>query len=308
MTDTVPTIDWSLAARRDVEQFMHDEFLGSLPSIPDRDALIRADRAIYLLHQTIAYEYARPVRDLRQRLMVMPRERHGDQQRLVHRFDVRAHGRKQIRRREDRFGNAVVHVSVPAVDEAIEFHTRAVLVRNRTSVHPSPWNGDTTTGTPLTRPDAEIREAARSLGPVRDAIETADAIADLVNSSFEYAHGATSVRTTAADAWKLRRGVCQDMAHVMIAMCSSLGIASRYVSGHLVGDGASHAWTEVFDPARNLAVAIDPTHRRRTDLRYITTATGRDYRDVAPTSGTYSGSGGQGTLRVNKVVRLVDVG
>ena len=94
MTDTVPTIDWSLAARRDVEQFMHDEFLGSLPSIPDRDALIRADRAIYLLHQTIAYEYARPVRDLRQRLMVMPRERHADQQRLVHRFDVRAHGRQ----------------------------------------------------------------------------------------------------------------------------------------------------------------------------------------------------------------------
>ena len=53
---------------------------------------------------------------------------------------------------------------------------------------------------------------------------------------------------------------------------------------------------------------IDPTHRRRTDLRYITTATGHDYRDVAPTSGTYSGSGGQGRLRVRKVVRLVDVG
>ena len=241
--------------------------------------------------------------------MVMPRERHADQQRLIHRFDVRAHGNKRIRRREDRFGNAVVHVSVPAVEEAIEFHTRAVLVRNRTSVHPAPWNGDTatSTSTPLTEPDAEIREAALSLGPIRDALDTADAIADLVNSSFEYAPGATSVRTTAADAWKLRRGVCQDMAHVMIAMCSSLGIASRYVSGHLVGDGASHAWTEVFDPTRNVAIAIDPTHRRRTDLRYITTATGRDYRDVAPTSGTYSGRG-QGKLTVNKVVRLVDVG
>jgi transglutaminase-like putative cysteine protease len=194
------------------------------------------------------------------------------------------------------------------VEEAIEFHTRAVLVRNRTSVNPPHWSRVTPTATPLTEPDAEIREAAHSLGPVRDVVDTADAIADLVNSSFEYAQGATSVRTTATDAWKLRRGVCQDMAHVMIAMCSSLGISSRYVSGHLVGDGASHAWTEVFDPTRDVTVAIDPTHRRRTDLRYITTATGRDYRDVAPTSGTYSGSGGQGRLRVRKVVRLVDVG
>ena len=307
MAHNPPTVDWSPAARRDVEQLMHDEFLESLPNVPDRDALVRADRAVYLLHQTIAYEYTRPVRDLRQRLMVMPRERHGDQHRLTHRFGVRAHG-KRIRRREDRFGNSVVHVSVPAVEEAIEFHTRAVLVRNRTSVNPPHWSRVSPTATPLTEPDAEIREAAHSLGPVRDVVDTADAIADLVNSSFEYAQGATSVRTTAADAWKLRRGVCQDMAHVMIAMCSSLGIASRYVSGHLVGDGASHAWTEVFDPTRDVTVAIDPTHRRRTDLRYITTATGRDYRDVAPTSGTYSGSGGQGRLRVRKVVRLVDVG
>ena len=74
-----PAIDWSLAARRDVEQFMHDEFHESLPSTPDRDALIGADRAAYVLHQTISYEYARPVRDLRQRLMVMPRDRHADQ-------------------------------------------------------------------------------------------------------------------------------------------------------------------------------------------------------------------------------------
>ena len=143
-------IDWSSAARRDVEQFMHDEFLESLPSVPDRDALIRADRAVYLLHQTIAYEYTRPVRDLRQRLMVMPRERHGDQHRMTHRFDVGAHG-KRIRRRQDRFGNSVVHVSVPAVEEAIEFHTRAVLVRNRTSVNPPHWSRVSPDGHPTHR-------------------------------------------------------------------------------------------------------------------------------------------------------------
>ena len=308
MTDTVPTIDWSLAARHDVEQFMHDEFLGSLPSIPDRDALIRADRAIYLLHQTIAYEYAapgaRPSPTIDGHASRTPRgstatrpplRRPGARQKAdpqAGRSLRQCRGPCQRARR--RRGDRIPHEGGPRPQPNIGSSV-AVEWRHHDGHAPHPARR----GDP---------EAARSLGPVRDAIETADAIADLVNSSFEYAHGATSVRTTAADAWKLRRGVCQDMAHVMIAMCSSLGIASRYVSGHLVGDGASHAWTEVFDPARNLAVAIDPTHRRRTDLRYITTATGRDYRDVAPTSGTYSGRGGQGTLRVNKVVRLVDVG
>jgi len=299
--------EWFSSERHDVEQLMHDEFLDSLPDNFDRSALIGADWATYVLQQTVAYEYASPVQDLRQRLMIMPRERHGDQHRVAHRFDVHTHGDTRVRRRPDRFGNPVVHVRVPDVDQAIEFHTRAVLVRDRASIHPSPWNATAPTVTSLTTPDAAIREAAHSLGPVSDVLETADAIAELVNTSIEYARGATTVRTTAAEAWQLRRGVCQDMAHVMIAMCSTLGICSRYVSGHLVGDGASHAWTEVFDPDRQVVVAIDPTHRRRTDLRYITTATGRDYSDVAPTRGTYTGRGSHGTLRVDKVVRLVEV-
>jgi len=298
----------SVARRHDVEQFMQDEFLESLTSSYDYDALIGADRGTYVLHQTIVYEYAAPVRDLRQRLMVVPQARHGDQQRVVHRFDVQACGSKRVRTRADRFGNSVVRVSVPVVEERIEFRTRAVLARDRKAIRRTPpWAATAPARTLLTAPDAAIHDAARSLGPVRDVLETADAISDLIRSSFEYAHGATSVRTTAAAAWQLRQGVCQDMAHVMIAMCASLGICARYVSGHLLGEGASHAWTEVFDPARQLVVAIDPTHRRRTDLRYITTATGRDYQDVAPTSGTYTGRGSGGTLRVDKAVRLIDL-
>jgi transglutaminase-like putative cysteine protease len=302
-----PANQGSLADRRDVEQFMHDEFFESLPSSYDRDDLVGAARATYVLHQTVAYEYAGPVSDLRQRLMVTPRARHGDQERIAHRFEVRSRGTKRVRRRSDRFGNSVLHVSVPNVGRSIEFRTRAVLVRDPKSAHTAPWSAAEPTCTPLTTPDDAISDAARALGPVRDVLETADAISDLVNSSFEYAKGATSVHTTAAEAWRLRRGVCQDMAHVSISMCASVGIASRYVSGHLVGDGASHAWIEVFDAQRQVVVAIDPTHRRRTDLRYLTTATGRDYGDVAPTRGTYTGRGSRGTLRVDKVVRLAEV-
>ena len=107
-----------------------------------------------------------------------------------------------------------------------------------------------------------------------------------------YRFDATTVRTTAGQAWQGRHGVCQDMAHVMIAMCRARGLAARYVSGHLVGEGASHAWVEVHDEATGRPLAYDPTHGRRTDLRYVTVAVGRDYRDVAPTAGHYrSGPG-----------------
>ena len=287
---------------------MRDELLESLPSAYDREALIGASRAAYVIHQTVGYEYTKPVSDLRQRLVILPRERHGDQQRLVHRFNVRAQGEARIRTRTDRFGNTIVNAGVPMVEHTIEFQTRALVIRTSTDGHPPPWNSAAPTQTRLTTADEAIRQAARSLGTSRDLLETADAICELIHSSFTYAHDVTSVHTTAAQAWQLRSGVCQDMAHVMIAMCASLGICARYVSGHLVGDGASHAWIEVLDPVRRVVVAIDPTHRRHTDLRYITTATGRDYRDVAPTSGTYTGHGSRGTLRISKVIRLAEVG
>ena len=94
---------------------------------------------------------------------------------------------------------------------------------------------------------------------------------------------------------------------MMIAMCASLGVAARYVSGHLVGDGASHAWVEVLDHRRTRSIAIDPTHNRNTDLRYVRTAVGRDYSDVAPTTGTFVSDACRGRLRVSKRMRLADI-
>ena len=93
---------------------------------------------------------------------------------------------------------------------------------------------------------------------------------------------------------------------MMIAMCRSQGIAARYVSGHLLGEGASHAWVEARDPRTGRTVAYDPTHARPTDLRYVTVAVGRDYRDVAPTAGSYLG-GPTGTLSVRKQVAITSV-
>src|SRR4029453_4111947 len=96
-------------------------------------------------------------------------------------------------------------------------------------------------------------------------------------------------------------GVCQDTAHIMIALCRATGLPARYVSGHLLGEGGTHAWVEVIvaDPAGVRALAFDPCHGRRAGSDYLTVATGRDYTDVGPPSGTYVGSA-RGTLTASK--------
>jgi transglutaminase-like putative cysteine protease len=85
----------------------------------------------------------------------------------------------------------------------------------------------------------------------------------------------------------------------MLALCRLCRLPARYISGHLVGEGGSHAWVEVLLPSAAgggalEAVAYDPTNDRRAGDTYLTVAVGRDYADVAPTYGTYRGSAGGG--------------
>jgi len=112
-----------------------------------------------------------------------------------------------------------------------------------------------------------------------------------VYGQMRYAHGLTGVKTSAAEAFALRQGVCQDYAHVMIAICRACDLPARYVSGHLLGEGGTHAWLEVLLPGERagtyVAHPLDPTHGTEPGLNYITIAVGRDYGDVAPTSGTF---------------------
>ena len=113
-----------------------------------------------------------------------------------------------------------------------------------------------------------------------------------MHDHFVYEWGVTNVETTAAEAWLAARGVCQDYAHCMTALCRLCGLPARYVSGHLLGDGGTHAWVEVMvQDASGIvrAVPFDPTHDRRVGPRYVTVAVGRDYADVPPTSGTFDG-------------------
>jgi transglutaminase-like putative cysteine protease len=255
------------------------------------------------VEQTIRYDYSKPVTNLRQRLVVVPPPRHGRQQRVDWSLDVRGARASNVRSGCDSFGNMRIEIAVPAVASWVEFHVRSTVGfrddRSAATVRPDERYRRPTR---LTSPDDGI---ARLLaGCDRDDPEL---ICARVHRSLTYEWGITDVGTTAAEALSATRGVCQDFAHVMVAACRSMGMPARYVSGHLLGEGGSHAWVEVLrdDPDHASgwrAEAWDPTHCRRTDDSYITVAVGRDYRDVAPMSGTFDGDA-RGSLSVRKNAR-----
>jgi len=128
---------------------------------------------------------------------------------------------------------------------------------------------------------------------------------------FKYTPGSTGVDTTALEATAQRRGVCQDYTHTALAFLRSCGIPVRYVSGYLyvgrgsslVGNAASHAWLEVFLPYHGW-LGLDPTNGVYVSETHISIAVGRDYKDIAPVTGTRHG-GGKGSLEVKvKVEKL----
>lgn len=145
-----------------------------------------------------------------------------------------------------------------------------------------------------------------------DMWQAAQAIMRHVHQEFAYTPNVTTVHTHARDVLRDKRGVCQDLAHVMIAMCRALGIPALYVSGylyngprdHLIGTQASHAWCEVFLPGIGWR-GLDPTNAQQVDERYIKLAVGADYADVPPVRGLYKGTT-ERRMEVEVHISLVD--
>ena len=255
----------------------------------------QVSKATYLISQTFRYEYPQPITQLHHRLMVIPPERFGDQRRLSHQLSIPLEG-VQSDSREDEFGNVVVDVVAPRVPCVIEFVAEVSVERHAgrpNRVGRSSHDRYLLEPTRLTQPDDRIRRASEEMAESAPwGLALADRINDWVYQSMTYQVGVTGVRTTAAEALALGFGVCQDYAHVMLATCREARLPARYVSGHLVGQGGTHAWVEVVLPigdgsGESIAWAFDPTHAGRGGLGHVTIAVGRDYSDVAPTSGTY---------------------
>jgi transglutaminase-like putative cysteine protease len=142
-----------------------------------------------------------------------------------------------------------------------------------------------------------LAAAARQRTADADPREAAAEIASWVSDRVAYVPGATQVQTSAQEAWDQGKGVCQDMAHLTVALLREVGLPARYVSGYLhpqpeaePGDevaGQSHAWVEYW---AGEWMACDPTNRAEVGERHVIVAVGRDYGDVPPLKGIYHGA------------------
>lgn len=130
-----------------------------------------------------------------------------------------------------------------------------------------------------------------------------DALTETISREFTYDRKVTNVYSEVDDVLALRAGVCQDFAHLFIAVARAMGVPARYVSGYIHDPSlkghrmASHAWAEAWLPARGW-VGFDATHPVRTTEHHVRLAVGRDYTDAAPTRGVYVGSA-TGTMAIS---------
>lgn len=139
-------------------------------------------------------------------------------------------------------------------------------------------------------------------------LQNASMLSEYVYNNFNYQKGITSVETKIEDVWKLKAGVCQDFAHVLLIFLRMFEIPSRYVSGYICpkdkemrGEGATHAWVEAYIPNYGW-LGLDPTNNCIVNDQHVRLATGRNFADCTPVKGTYKGSG-EHTLEVSVEIK-----
>lgn len=173
-----------------------------------------------------------------------------------------------------------------------------------------------TFGSPRIRTHTEFADYARiSFPPQRDILSAAKDLTQRVFQEFEFDKRATTVTTPVEEVFRHRKGVCQDFAHLQIALLRSLRLPARYVSGYLrtipppgkprlIGSDATHAWLSLYCGADLGWIDLDPTNNLLPSTDHITIAWGRDYSDVPPLRGVYIG-GGSHSLSVSVDVKLM---
>jgi transglutaminase-like putative cysteine protease len=266
-------------------------------------------RSVLQTVKTIEYQYEAPVREVTTQLRLFPRARRGSQRLLSRVCDVWPRP-DRTRRFIDDFGNEVWEFLHASVVDRLRFTlglttehawrcplTPAPPARLRASqgVRAATGLAAFLAPTALVNSSPEIERAARQLaGSAATAGELMEAVGHWVCEQMQFCPGVTTIETPASAALAGKRGVCQDFTHVMLAICRSLGLPARYVSGFIPGEGYMHAWAEVLVADSRTGTShwegFDPTHNRRPDAHYLAIAAGRDYADVSPVTGWFYGS------------------
>ena len=266
----------------------------TVPEFIDRKRVVWAQvkHAYHTLYQSFSYRYPGPIRDLSHELMVTPRAVYGGQE--LRRADMKVTPPLNISEHTDPFGNMVLSVKAEVLETGLEFCLLSTVKNSagKPPVHLSEKEvAPFREVTPLTAANPKMRGVAGELrATYTGTLAFAAKLNEWVYHAMRYGFGVTGTRTPAAAALTGGVGLCQDYAHIMVAMCRAVGVPARYVSGHMLGEGGSHAWAEVFVPEAGAfaAYGFDPTNRRRPGLDYVVVALGRDYSDVPPTAGSFN--------------------
>lgn len=249
---------------------------------------------LHIEHETL-YRYDRPVNHSVQSLRLTPRTEAG--QRVLN-WHLQTPGQKS--QQIDAHGNVMHLLTIDEPHVEIRIHVTGTVETEsvadaapskRGRLSPLVYLPETT----LTRADDELQLFVQQYGKRRLGRDDILALATAIREQVEYVPGSTDVSDTAARAFSLRRGVCQDHAHIMLACCRGLGVPARYVSGYLLTERddhiASHAWVDVWLHEPQRWFAVDVTNGVPGGPHHCRLAVGRDYLDACPVRGVRRGGG-----------------
>ena len=197
----------------------------------------------------------------------------------------------------DSFGNQLYAGSLLAPPRFFHYRVNGEIVRDDGERRQEAAASCLRYPTKLTSPSEEMRLYADELWQQElsclsgDSYGIASRLSEIIHREFAYVPGSTNVYTTAAEAFRQRSGVCQDYVHVFLALARLYGIPCRYVSGLPFGEGATHAWVEIWQ--NGLWYGLDPTRGCLADEGYIKLNVGRDFNDCPIERGVFRGQADQ---------------
>lgn len=268
----------------------------------------------YAIRHFTRYRYSRPVWQSTMEARMHPRSENTQR---CFTFQLSVSPRARIFSYTDHLGNVVNHFDIPEQHRQLTIIADALVdvlppAELPESLGSEAWAEldalletedywDMLMPSHFARSSPELESFATELGmherAGRDPLTLLRTLNSRLYGALAYVKESTSVDSPIEHALESRRGVCQDFAHIMIALARALRVPCRYVSGYLhhhaehadrSGEGATHAWVEALLPGLGW-VGFDPTNDLIAEGRHIRTAIGRDYADVAPTMGTMKG-------------------
>ena len=270
------------------------------------------------------YSYEVPVRDSANQIMLYPLK---DASQGVLQHDIRISGEPAVSVHHDAFGNEVGTFMHSEPHTRLIIDSKLLVVTNPTQspMDNAPakeqWQALDALRSQIPYIDFLRQEKFDSLPEVEKLVESqeqdltpfqsAKLFCDYIFKNFTYQKGITTVASTLDEVWKLKSGVCQDFAHMLLVMLRLKRIPSRYVSGYVCpkkngmrGEGATHAWVEVYIPFYGW-IGLDPTNNCIAGEAHVRLAVGKSFSDCSPVKGTYRGTSTH-TLEVTVSVSYED--